>query len=90
MACVNQTRAPCVNQVGKTQSKSLAARYGMGTAWYMLIGLKKVFLENLAVTWLDINSSASLESQKFIANLKESCLVVGFTFEKCKIQTVVH
>jgi len=33
MASVNQTRPHCVNQVGKTQSKCLAARHGRGTAW---------------------------------------------------------
>jgi hypothetical protein len=33
MACVNQTRSHCVNQVGKTQSKPLAvwAQHGSGT-----------------------------------------------------------
>jgi hypothetical protein len=34
-ACVNQTRPHCVNQPGKTQSKHLAERHGMGTAWYV-------------------------------------------------------
>jgi hypothetical protein len=29
MACLNQTWPHCVNQMGKTQSKSLAARHGM-------------------------------------------------------------
>jgi hypothetical protein len=29
MACVNQTRPHCVNQIGKTQSKPLAERHGM-------------------------------------------------------------
>jgi hypothetical protein len=29
MACVNQTRQHCVNQMGKTQSKPLAERHGM-------------------------------------------------------------
>jgi hypothetical protein len=29
MACVNQTRPHCVNQMGKTQSKPLAAGHGM-------------------------------------------------------------
>jgi hypothetical protein len=29
MACVNQTRPHCVNQVGKTQSKPLSERHGM-------------------------------------------------------------
>ena len=33
MAGVNQTRPHCVNQMGKTHSRSLAARYGRGTAW---------------------------------------------------------
>jgi hypothetical protein len=32
MACVNQTRPHCVNQMGKTQSELLAARHGRGTA----------------------------------------------------------
>jgi len=30
MASVNQTRPHCVNQMGKTQSKPLAARHGRG------------------------------------------------------------
>jgi hypothetical protein len=35
MACANQTWPHCVNQMGKTQYKPLAARHGrgMGTAW---------------------------------------------------------
>jgi len=33
MACVNQTGPHCVNQMGKTHSKLLAARHGRGTAW---------------------------------------------------------
>ena len=33
MASVNQTRPQCVNQMGKTHSKLLAARRDMGTAW---------------------------------------------------------
>jgi len=33
MASVNQTRPHCVNQMGKTNSKPLAARHGRGTAW---------------------------------------------------------
>jgi hypothetical protein len=32
MACVNQTRPHCVNQIGKTQSKALVERHGRGTA----------------------------------------------------------
>ena len=30
---MNQTRPHCVNQMGKTHSKPLAARHGRGTAW---------------------------------------------------------
>ena len=33
MAGVNQTRLHCVNQMGKTHSKSLEARHGRGTTW---------------------------------------------------------
>jgi len=33
MASVNQTRPNCVNQMGKTHPKPLAARHGSGTAW---------------------------------------------------------
>ena len=33
MASVNQTWPQCVNQMGKTHSKPLAARHGRGTAW---------------------------------------------------------
>jgi len=33
MASVDQTRPHCVNQMGKTLSKPLAARHGRGTAW---------------------------------------------------------
>jgi hypothetical protein len=37
MSCVNQIRLNCVNKMGKTQSKHLAARHGhgMGTACYV-------------------------------------------------------
>jgi len=33
MASVNQTQPHCVNQMGKTHSKPLAARHGRGRAW---------------------------------------------------------
>jgi len=33
MASVNQTRPHCVNRMGKTHSKLLAARHGRGRAW---------------------------------------------------------
>jgi hypothetical protein len=40
MACVNQTRPHCVNQMGKTQYKTLAERHGRETVWYVWICLK--------------------------------------------------
>jgi len=33
MESVNQTRPHCVNQMGRTHSKPLAAQHGRGTAW---------------------------------------------------------
>ena len=33
MTSVNQTRPHCVNQMGKTHSKPLAAQHGRGMAW---------------------------------------------------------
>ena len=33
MASVNQTRPHCVNQMGKTHSKPIAARHGRGMEW---------------------------------------------------------
>ena len=33
MASVNQTGSHCVNQMGKTHSKPIAARHARGTAW---------------------------------------------------------
>jgi hypothetical protein len=39
MVNVNQTWPHCVNQMGKTHSKPLVARYGRGTACYVWIGL---------------------------------------------------
>ena len=43
MASVNQTWPHCVNQMGKTHSKPLAARHGIGTACYVWIGLYTTF-----------------------------------------------
>jgi len=39
---VNQTRPHCVNQMGKTHSKPLAARHGRGMACYVWIGLYRL------------------------------------------------
>jgi hypothetical protein len=44
MASVNQTRPYCVNQMGKTHSKPLAARHGRGKAWARHAMCKSVFM----------------------------------------------
>jgi hypothetical protein len=54
-ACANRTCPHCVNQMGKTQSKPLAARHGcgMGTAWYVRINLKS-FTQTLVYSRLQL------------------------------------
>jgi hypothetical protein len=48
MASVNQTMPHCVNKMGKTHSKPLAARHGRRTACYVWIGLKtEVWLDQI-------------------------------------------
>ena len=63
MASVNQTLPHCVNQMGKTHSKSLAARHGrgMGTACYVWIGLNCVHVRRA-------NMSFRLRRKPEIAN----------------------
>ena len=52
MASVNQTRPHCVNQMGKTHSKPLAARHGRGTAWARQVMSESAF--RIASAFLDI------------------------------------
>jgi hypothetical protein len=47
MASVNQTWSHCVNQVGKTHSKPLAARHGRGTAWARHVMCECAFKQTL-------------------------------------------
>ena len=58
LASVNQTRPHCVNQMGKTRSKPLAARHGrgkhgrgMGKTCYVWIGL----YHHVHWRWMDLN-----------------------------------
>ena len=44
MASVNQKRPHCVNQMGKTHSKHLAARHGRGTAWAKRVMCESAFI----------------------------------------------
>jgi len=46
---VNQTRPHCVNQMGKTHSKPLAARHGRGTAWARRVMCESAFIRTLPV-----------------------------------------
>jgi hypothetical protein len=50
MTSVNQTRPHCVNQIGKTHSKPLAARQGRGTAWARHAMCESALTESLGVT----------------------------------------
>ena len=52
MASMNQTRPQCVNQMGKTHSKPFAARHGIGTACYVLNGLKTAIIQTSAAVQL--------------------------------------
>ena len=78
MASVNQTRPHCVNQMGKTHSKTLAARHGrdMGTAWarhghgmvtacYVWIDLNAWFCGRLLAGTADSNSNGTWMSREF-------------------------
>jgi hypothetical protein len=51
MASVNQTRPHCVNQMGKTHSKPLAARRGRGTAWAGHAMCESAFRDALFSSW---------------------------------------
>jgi hypothetical protein len=47
LASVNQTRPHRVNQMGKTHSKHLAARHGIGTAWTRHAVCESAFIVSL-------------------------------------------
>ena len=49
MANVNQNRPHCVNQMGKTHSKPLAARHGRGAACMCESAFKVSMLGNVGV-----------------------------------------
>jgi hypothetical protein len=56
MASVNQTRTDCVNQMGKTHSKPLAARHGRGMLcvnWPLVTLLFVAPQGNWQVGWKD-------------------------------------
>ena len=49
MASVNHTRTHCVNQMGKTHSKPLAARHGRGRAWARHVMCESAFIRCISV-----------------------------------------
>jgi hypothetical protein len=57
MSCVNQTWLQCVNKMGKTKSKPLAAQYGRGTA-LALHGMYELAFTALHVLAMRLASSA--------------------------------
>jgi hypothetical protein len=62
VTCVNQTRPHCVNQMGKTQSKPLAARRGRGTAWCVWVSFYGIVI-CVCIIWFDIKKFCVLSSQ---------------------------
>jgi hypothetical protein len=81
--CVNETRAHCVNQMGKTQSKPLAARHGMcelafrGKYYITHPALKQTQTQNMEDQHLKDPSSQYLGvrivQQTFHEDLTPSC-----------------
>ena len=68
IASVNQTRPHCVNQMGKTHSKHLAARHGRGTAWARHVmcesALKVIFVmsaSNLGTAYHEVQRDANIK-----------------------------
>jgi hypothetical protein len=51
MAFVNQKRPHYINKMGKTKSKPLAARHGIGTAWCVWLCLKSSSFVLSSVIW---------------------------------------
>ena len=49
MTSVNQLRPHCVNQMGNTRSKPLAARHGRGTAWARHAMCDSAFMRSYAL-----------------------------------------
>jgi hypothetical protein len=68
MASVNQTRPNCVNQMGKTHSKPLAARHGRGTAWAWH-GHGMLCVNRPLVTHLVISSQSPYQSSTLVFQL---------------------
>ena len=58
MASVNQTRPHCVNQIGKTHSKPLAARHGRGTGWARYAMCESAFKGCVNVLRRDVSATA--------------------------------
>jgi len=62
MASVNQTGLHCVNQMGKTHSKPLAARHGRGTAWAGHVTCKSAL--TMSVTYSQVEVTVKLQTRK--------------------------
>ena len=62
MASVNQTRPHCVNQMGKTHSKPLAALHGRGTAWARHAMRESAFRQHDHRDWLNEHEYSALIS----------------------------
>jgi hypothetical protein len=76
---MNQTLPHCVNQMGKTHSKPLAARHGRGTAWARLAMCESA-LSRLDVRLFGCVSSLALW---FVLNFVISSLMVMLKLYRC-------
>jgi hypothetical protein len=75
IASVNQTRPQCVNQMGKTHSKPLAARHGRRTAWARHAMCESALTTPLAVA----KRPASHQVLKFLPSCRRGKLGVIHT-----------
>ena len=75
MASVNHTRLHCVNQIGKTHSKLLAARHGRGTAWERHAMCESALRgsRNLLSDLTQLGSNAVFSASFFITHILVSC-----------------
>jgi hypothetical protein len=86
MASVNQTRPHCVNQIGKTHSKPLAARHGRGTACARHAMCESAFKITLLV--ITLCGPGCTNPRRQIAPESKFCTVV--TIESMAQEDLVH
>jgi len=74
MASVNQTRPHCVNQMGKTHSKPLAAQHGRGMAWARHAMCESALKEMLHSQSLPLHVSQSPQFRSLLSRFPSKSL----------------